>query len=97
PGPSRVDRRAEVCVRDLWCHPALRDAVPSARPDPRGAPQARVRAGRRRRAPLRRDDVMTDLLTATTLRKEFGGLVALNDVAFTVPQGKVVSLIGPNG
>jgi branched-chain amino acid transport system ATP-binding protein len=40
---------------------------------------------------------MNDLLTATTLRKEFGGLVAVNDVDFTVPRGKVVSLIGPNG
>jgi branched-chain amino acid transport system ATP-binding protein len=40
---------------------------------------------------------MADLLTATQLRKEFGGLVAVNNVDFTVPQGQIVSLIGPNG
>src|SRR5215468_12785148 len=37
------------------------------------------------------------LLVAEGLRKEFGGLVAVNDVDFVVPRGKVVSLIGPNG
>jgi branched-chain amino acid transport system ATP-binding protein len=31
------------------------------------------------------------------LRKEFGGLVANNDVDFTIPAGAIVSLIGPNG
>jgi branched-chain amino acid transport system ATP-binding protein len=38
-----------------------------------------------------------DILVADNLRKEFGGLVAVNDVTFTVPRGQVVSLIGPNG
>jgi branched-chain amino acid transport system ATP-binding protein len=37
------------------------------------------------------------LLEAAGLRKEFGGLVAVNDVTFTVPRGQVISLIGPNG
>ena len=37
------------------------------------------------------------LLETTDLRKEFGGLVAVDDVDFTIPQGAVVSLIGPNG
>jgi branched-chain amino acid transport system ATP-binding protein len=37
------------------------------------------------------------LLEAKELRKEFGGLIAVNDVSFTVPKGLVVSLIGPNG
>src|SRR6187431_1583254 len=27
----------------------------------------------------------------------FGGLVALDDISFTVPAGKVVGVIGPNG
>ncbi len=40
---------------------------------------------------------MDGLLTAVLLRKEFGGLVAVNDVDFTVPRGAIVSLIGPNG
>jgi branched-chain amino acid transport system ATP-binding protein len=37
------------------------------------------------------------LLIATGLRKEFGGLVAVNDVDFTVPDRSIISLIGPNG
>ncbi len=38
-----------------------------------------------------------DLLTAENVRKEFGGLVAVNDIDFTIPTGSIVSLIGPNG
>jgi len=38
-----------------------------------------------------------NILVAEGIRKEFGGLVAVNDVDFFVPRGKVVSLIGPNG
>jgi branched-chain amino acid transport system ATP-binding protein len=38
-----------------------------------------------------------ELLRADALRKEFGGLIAVNDVDFTIPQGSIVSLIGPNG
>jgi branched-chain amino acid transport system ATP-binding protein len=38
-----------------------------------------------------------DVLVASQVRKEFGGLVAVNDVDFVVPRGKIVSLIGPNG
>jgi branched-chain amino acid transport system ATP-binding protein len=37
------------------------------------------------------------LLVAHSLRKEFGGLLAVNDVDFVVPRGRIVSLIGPNG
>jgi branched-chain amino acid transport system ATP-binding protein len=37
------------------------------------------------------------LLIAENLRKEFGGLVAVNDVDFTIPSGSITSLIGPNG
>jgi branched-chain amino acid transport system ATP-binding protein len=41
---------------------------------------------------------VADLLLQTeALRKEFGGLVAVNDVDFTIPEGSIVSLIGPNG
>src|SRR5258707_3445929 len=38
-----------------------------------------------------------DLLVAEAVRKEFGGLVAVNNVSLTVPRGLVISLIGPNG
>src|SRR3970040_1461338 len=37
------------------------------------------------------------LLHTAALRKEFGGLVAVNDVDFTIPKDSIVSLIGPNG
>ncbi len=37
------------------------------------------------------------ILEATGLSKVFGGLVAVNDVDFTVPERAIVSLIGPNG
>ena len=37
------------------------------------------------------------LLIAESLRKEFGGLVAVNDVDFVIPEGSIISLIGPNG
>jgi branched-chain amino acid transport system ATP-binding protein len=38
-----------------------------------------------------------NLLVATKVRKEFGGLVATDDVDFVIPRGSIVSLIGPNG
>ena len=38
-----------------------------------------------------------DLLRADGVRKEFGGLIAVNDVDFTIPAGSITSLIGPNG
>ena len=38
-----------------------------------------------------------DLLVAEDIRKEFGGLVAVNDLDFAIPQRSIVSLIGPNG
>jgi branched-chain amino acid transport system ATP-binding protein len=37
------------------------------------------------------------LLEARDISKVFGGLVAVNDVTFTVPERAIVSLIGPNG
>jgi branched-chain amino acid transport system ATP-binding protein len=40
---------------------------------------------------------MDALLQATGVRKEFGGLVAVDNVDFTVPAKSIVSLIGPNG
>jgi branched-chain amino acid transport system ATP-binding protein len=40
---------------------------------------------------------MADLLVADGVRKEFGGLLAVNDVEFAIPERSIVSLIGPNG
>src|SRR5919201_4302094 len=38
-----------------------------------------------------------NLLAADEVRKEFGGLLAVNDLTFTIPNRSIVSLIGPNG
>jgi branched-chain amino acid transport system ATP-binding protein len=43
------------------------------------------------------DGGSSELLVAEKVRKEFGGLVATDDVDFTIPRKQVVSLIGPNG
>jgi branched-chain amino acid transport system ATP-binding protein len=38
-----------------------------------------------------------NILEVVHVRKEFGGLIAVNDVDFVIPRGSIVSLIGPNG
>ncbi|HEU5332500.1 MAG TPA: ABC transporter ATP-binding protein [Actinocrinis sp.] len=40
---------------------------------------------------------MTDLLEVWNLRKSFGGVQALSDCSFTVAEGSIAGLIGPNG
>jgi ABC-type branched-subunit amino acid transport system ATPase component len=37
------------------------------------------------------------MLRVEGLTKRFGGLVAVNDMSFTVPTGEVMSIVGPNG
>jgi branched-chain amino acid transport system permease protein len=37
------------------------------------------------------------LLDVQAIRKEFGGLVAVNDISFQIRAGQIVGLIGPNG
>ena len=37
------------------------------------------------------------ILSATGVTKIFGGLVAVEDVSFVIPRGRIVSIIGPNG
>ncbi len=37
------------------------------------------------------------VLQVDKVRKQFGGLVAVNDISFDIPAGKIVGLIGPNG
>jgi branched-chain amino acid transport system ATP-binding protein len=38
-----------------------------------------------------------DILVAERVSKIFGGLVAVNDVSFSIPRRSIVSIIGPNG
>jgi branched-chain amino acid transport system permease protein len=61
---------------------------------------------RRRAPPLRdaaplpaRDHSVPDgaLLTVRQARKQFGGLIAVNDLSFEIRQGEILGLIGPNG
>jgi ABC-2 type transport system ATP-binding protein len=40
---------------------------------------------------------MADVLVAEHLRKEFGTVVAVEDVSFTVQEGEIFGLLGPNG
>jgi len=47
-----------------------------------------------RRAMPERGEILLD---ARGLRKNFGGLVAVNDVSFALAAGEIVGLIGPNG
>jgi branched-chain amino acid transport system permease protein len=42
-------------------------------------------------------DIGDVVLQATDIRKTFGGLVAVNNINFTVQAGQIVGLIGPNG
>ena len=37
------------------------------------------------------------ILETTAVQKAFGGLVAVEDVDFAIPQRSIVSIIGPNG
>jgi branched-chain amino acid transport system ATP-binding protein len=37
------------------------------------------------------------VLNAASITKQFGGLTAVNDVSFTLPERSIVSIIGPNG
>ncbi len=40
---------------------------------------------------------MTTLLSVRNVSKRFGGLQALTDVSFDLPEGQILGLIGPNG
>ncbi|KAF0114919.1 MAG: branched-chain amino acid transport system ATP-binding protein [Rhodobacteraceae bacterium] len=40
---------------------------------------------------------MTDVLTLTSVSKNFGALKVTDDVSFSVPKGQALGIIGPNG
>jgi branched-chain amino acid transport system ATP-binding protein len=40
---------------------------------------------------------MSNVLEASGITKQFGGLTAVNDVTFAIPEKSIVSIIGPNG
>ncbi len=48
-------------------------------------------------SPAQKSDSEFVILRAENVTKRFGGVVALEDVSFSVARGKIVSLIGPNG
>ena len=70
----------------LW--PLLRRPGP---PAPARIPDAPALPGRTMPAPG------SAVLAADGLRKQFGGLVAVNDLSFRVGAGEIMGLIGPNG
>jgi ABC-type branched-subunit amino acid transport system ATPase component/ABC-type branched-subunit amino acid transport system permease subunit len=51
--------------------------------------------GTHERVPATKDAPLR--LTVRSVRKEFGGVVALDDVSFTVARGEIVGFVGPNG
>ena len=67
--------------------------------------RAGCRSARRRRCPMRRRcrpattkrTAAVALLEVTRARKQFGGLVAVNDLTFDIRAGEILGLIGPNG
>ncbi len=73
----------QVAPEGIWPHLARR------RPRPHACSDAGLPA-RPRPAP-------GPVLQAEGLRKEFGGLVAVADVSFSVAAGEILGLIGPNG
>jgi branched-chain amino acid transport system ATP-binding protein len=48
-------------------------------------------------APAAPDGSVDNILDAMHVSKIFGGLVAVNDVSFSLPRKGIVSIIGPNG
>jgi branched-chain amino acid transport system permease protein len=65
---------------------------------PRGRPAAATVAAVAPSLPVRaRPAPGTPLLDASDLRKQFGGLVAVNGVSLHVDAAEIVGLIGPNG
>jgi branched-chain amino acid transport system ATP-binding protein/branched-chain amino acid transport system permease protein len=62
-------------------------APPRKRPDPAATLPARARP----------EHASATLLQIESARKQFGGVIAVNDVSFEVHADEIVALIGPNG
>ena len=77
---------------DRWLPQRRRQVARSAGAAP-AAPAATAQPLAARSKPARGEL----LLEAKAVRKAFGGLVAVNDISFTIRAGDIVGLIGPNG
>jgi ABC-type branched-subunit amino acid transport system ATPase component/ABC-type branched-subunit amino acid transport system permease subunit len=80
-----------------------RQRAATGRPDSL-APQAAgpltgkaVATGTEPEATVARNDAGPPLLDVRGLTVRYGGVVAVNDLSFTVPEGRITGLIGPNG
>jgi len=79
----------QIARDGLWPHLMARLPALRIRPVKRDVPDLPKRPGHPKAG--------TALLTLESARKQFGGLVAVNDVSFEVKAGEIVALIGPNG
>ena len=78
----------QFAPQGVW--PLLARFLPAARPA--ASPQAGKSV-----AVARRSAKTIPLLELRAARKQFGGLVAVDNINFTVSEGEIVALIGPNG
>jgi branched-chain amino acid transport system permease protein len=72
-----------------WCSTAVRRLFPEA---PKPIPAAAAPLPRRSMP-----DTGTPLLQVEQVSKRFGGLLAVNNISFSMKSGEIVGLIGPNG